>query len=64
MVNQKHFELLKQGVKQWNEWRRQHEEVLPDLSRADLSRVNLFGADLSEANPTSAGQTSAEQISM
>jgi len=44
MANQKHLDLLKQGVEEWNEWRKE-ETFQPDLSGVDLS-----GADLSEIN--------------
>ncbi len=44
MANQKHLDLLKQGVEEWNEWRKE-ETFQPDLSGAELS-----GADLSEIN--------------
>src|SRR5215469_12931849 len=39
MVHQKHLALLKQGVQVWNQWRKEHAEILPDLSTADLSVV-------------------------
>jgi hypothetical protein len=65
MANGEHLEILKQGVEQWNEWRREHPDVAPDLSEGDLAgaklvvanlirarlfRANLSGADLSAAN--------------
>jgi hypothetical protein len=31
MANQEHLEILKQGVKVWNEWRREHPDIRPDL---------------------------------
>lgn len=50
--------LLKQGATVWNQWRKEHPEVQPDLSGAnlrgsklrkvDFQGVNLNGADLSE----------------
>src|SRR6266536_2010287 len=61
MANQEQLERLKQGVGDWNVWRKEnpHERVdlskanlshtllaFVDLSRADLSRVNLGGAVL------------------
>src|SRR5260370_1200829 len=45
MANQEHLEVLIQGIDVWNEWREQHPEIQPDLTRAKLS-----GADLNEAN--------------
>ncbi len=60
MANQEHLDILKQGVDAWNEWRKEHPEIQPDLQRADLIGVslrranllgaNLFGAILSRAN--------------
>ncbi|MGA3316612.1 MAG: toll/interleukin-1 receptor domain-containing protein [Candidatus Korobacteraceae bacterium] len=48
MANPEHLKILKQGVEQWNKWRKEHPEVDPDLSGADLSMSNLSGADLGE----------------
>ena len=50
MADQQHLAVLKQGVAAWNTWRRQHPEILPDLSEADLSVADLSGADLRHAN--------------
>lgn len=55
MANPEHLEILKQGVKAWNEWRRKHKGVRPDLRyayffRADLTEADLTEADLFEAN--------------
>jgi hypothetical protein len=60
VANQEHLAILKQGVKRWNQWRKEHAEVKPDLSRAglqgtylqdaNLSRAHLVGADLSDAH--------------
>ena len=46
MANPQHLDLLKQGVEAWNQWRKEHPEIQPDLNEAhlediDLSRVNL-----------------------
>jgi len=49
MANPEHLEILKQGVKAWNEWRRENPDVVPDLARADLRRADLPGANLSGA---------------
>ena len=32
MANEEQLALLKQGVKQWNEWREQYPDIQPDLS--------------------------------
>jgi uncharacterized protein YjbI with pentapeptide repeats len=60
MANEAHLAILKQGVQTWNEWRKAHPEVTPDLTechlaKADLENVNfrttyLNGTDLSQAN--------------
>src|SRR5271166_4999966 len=42
MANPEHLAILNEGVQQWNKWREEHRDVVPDLSGA-----NLFGADLS-----------------
>ena len=49
MADAEHLAILKKGVKAWNEWRRQHHDVEPDLSGAGLRKVNLSDANLSEA---------------
>lgn len=55
MSKLKHTEILKHGVKYWNEWRTQNPGIWPDLVRAnlaglDLSGVNFFTTDLREAD--------------
>jgi uncharacterized protein YjbI with pentapeptide repeats len=50
MANQEHLDILKQGVEVWNQWRRKHLDVLPNLSEADLSESDLSGANLSSAD--------------
>ena len=50
MANQKHLDILKQGVEVWNRWRKENPDIDPDLSRAHLSKIWLSGADFSEAN--------------
>ena len=74
MANPEHLEILKQGVKQWNKWRKEHPDLKADfngadlreaeLARTDLSMANLLeanlgGADLSGANLSSANLSSA-----
>lgn len=46
MANPKHLEILKKGVEEWNKWRDDHTEILPDLSRAKLSGTDLHEAGL------------------
>jgi uncharacterized protein YjbI with pentapeptide repeats len=46
MANPGHLEILEQGVEEWNQWRKDNPEELPDLIRIDLSEANLRGANL------------------
>lgn len=48
MENQEHVDLLRQGVRQWNEWRERTQQLHPDLGGADLSRADLRRADFSD----------------
>ena len=50
MANLEHLAILEQGVDEWNAWRKEHEEVLPDLSGANFLDANLSEANLSEAD--------------
>jgi uncharacterized protein YjbI with pentapeptide repeats len=60
MANKEHLEILKQGVKAWNQWREDNPGVKPnlrwanlrgyDLSRYDLRGVSLIFAKLINAN--------------
>src|SRR5271157_857386 len=60
MANPEHLNILKQGVGQWNEWRKDHPDATPDLREAFLSKTHFIGdhrwtesfiaADLAAAN--------------
>jgi TIR domain/Pentapeptide repeats (8 copies) len=50
MVNQEHLDILKQGVKVWNEWRKEHPDIRANLTGADLGRAYLKDADLKDAD--------------
>ncbi len=61
----------KQGIQEWNDWRRMHPNVKidlrsypfhegDDLSDADLSKADLTGADLSRTTLTNADLTHAK----
>ena|SRR5271157_3788006 len=50
MANPEHLKILKQGVRQWNTWRREHPRVRPELGMADLKTADLSGADLRGAH--------------
>ena len=43
MANQKHLDILKQGVLEWNRWRRRESKIVPDLSNSNLHEANLGG---------------------
>ncbi|HEY9401756.1 MAG TPA: toll/interleukin-1 receptor domain-containing protein [Pyrinomonadaceae bacterium] len=50
MANPEHLKILEQGVKVWNNWRKEHREILvPQLVGADLNGVDLNGAYLRAA---------------
>jgi len=49
VANPAHEALLRQGLEDWNEWRRQNRTVVPDLEGITMSAGNLSGADLSRA---------------
>jgi TIR domain/Pentapeptide repeats (8 copies) len=48
-ANPEHLAKLKEGVEQWNLWRKANPDVRPDLVRADLTGANLTGANLRRA---------------
>ena len=50
MANEEHLDILRQGVEAWNQWRKEHPNIQPDLASADLNRADLRGANLSNAN--------------
>jgi hypothetical protein len=61
----KHVDILRQGTEPWNEWRRQHPNIRPDLrsvdlQRRDLSDVNLSAADLESSDFTYTFLTNAD----
>ncbi|NIP30954.1 MAG: hypothetical protein GTN99_06435 [Candidatus Dadabacteria bacterium] len=50
MSNENHLELLKMGVEQWNEWREQNPEVIPDFSWANLPGMDFKNYNFENAN--------------
>ena len=65
MANEEQVARLRQSVAQWNEWRRLHLHVRPDLrsadlNNADLRRANLRFADLKQANLSQADLSRAD----
>jgi hypothetical protein len=54
MANKEHLEILKQGVKVWNQWRKDNPDIIPnlrgvDFRGADFRGADFRGADLSDA---------------
>ncbi len=50
MANPDHLKILRQGVKEWNEWRKTNPLVKPDLSGAKLKGAKLWGINLHHAD--------------
>src|SRR5204863_434361 len=59
MASPQHLKLLQESILDWNEWRENHPEILPDLNEADLSGANLIRANLSRANLSEANLSEA-----
>jgi len=60
MANPEHLNILKQGVKAWNAWRKKNPTVRPKLTEADLSGANLSEANLSKADLSKADLSKAD----
>ena len=50
MANDEHLSLLQQGLDNWNQWREQNPEIIPDLSGMSLMEPDFMGANLRKAN--------------
>ena len=50
MANEEHLAILKKGVAAWNEWRKQHPNMEPDLGGAKFDGANFRGANFRGAN--------------
>ena len=59
MAIPQHLDVLKQGVRVWNQWRKENPGAEPDLAGAKLSKANLKGANLSETDLRWADLTAA-----
>jgi uncharacterized protein YjbI with pentapeptide repeats len=59
VANQKHVEILKRDVAEWNAWNKS-EPIIPDLTAADLTRAILKNANLAAARLTDADLTDAD----
>jgi len=60
MANPEHLAILKHGVEEWNEWRRQHPDITPDLCDAPLTKRNLSEVDFNRADLKGATLTKAK----
>ncbi len=70
MADGRQVAILKQGGDEWNHWRAQNQDIVPDLAHADLrncllsgtnlARVNLYEADLQGATLISPNIESAD----
>ena len=54
MANKEHLSIFQQGVDKWNQWRKKHDKIEPDLQGVDLANTDLSRADLSRTNLTQA----------
>jgi len=54
VANREQLDILKQGGETWNQWRKEHSDIQPNLSNADLNRAPLSGVDLTGANLSNA----------
>ena len=50
MPNSEHFEIVQQGVDEWNKWRDENPEIEPDLSDCDLSEMRLNNANFGDTD--------------
>jgi hypothetical protein len=60
MANQEQLDILAKGVEAWNDWRKQHPAVQPDLREGRFIRENLKDIDLSGATLTRADLVHAD----
>lgn len=62
MAETEHIRILRQGVAEWNNWRRANPDIVPDLSEAGLQGANLSGANLQRANLQGANLLGVELV--
>jgi Pentapeptide repeats (8 copies) len=62
MPNQEQLAVLKRSVAEWNQWRSDHPDVVPDLSQARLFRENLTAANLSNCEFIDADLSEAKLV--
>lgn len=63
MANSKHLAELNNGVKSWNQWRRENPCIIPNFNGADLSLIDLSFVDLKGANLSGANLSGTRLIS-
>jgi uncharacterized protein YjbI with pentapeptide repeats len=56
------LEILKEGTKVWNKWRKDNSGIEPNLEGAILQEVELFGANLRKANLRKANLRGAKLV--
>lgn len=54
MANLYHLKFLKQGIRTWNDWRKNNPQIIPDLTGADFYKANFNGANLVDAELSTA----------
>jgi hypothetical protein len=62
MANQEQVEMLKRGVEEWNQWRKDNPDMIIDLSLANFSGADLTGIDLNGANLSGIALNGADLI--
>lgn len=65
MPNDDHLKILRQGREAWNQWRREHPEIQPELDGAqligaDLRKTDLRGIDLRDADLSASDLSDAD----
>lgn len=50
MAIEEHLDVLNQGVKKWNKWRKENSDMLPDLRNGRFEAGNFCGANFSHVN--------------
>jgi uncharacterized protein YjbI with pentapeptide repeats len=63
MANPEHLKILSRGIGIWNEWRKAHPEIKPDLHAAELDGRSLSGANFTSVDLRHASLTGAQLIS-
>ena len=50
MADRQQLQVIRQGKSEWNRWRAENPDIIPDLIEANLGGADLLGADLSGAD--------------